>query len=198
MPSDRFARFLPLAGVFAGLLLAAGLTLTYSIPNSETSFEETFSWWKDDRGQHRSPASSSHPWSRSCSSSSGRGCSEACGATPATPGMVRSRWWRDPRRCGVHTHRTARRRGSECGARRPSGSRLCAQPTPFVRLADVQRSVGSRATRYWTRSASQRSAAELACMGDHRPRGNTAHADRLSRVALHSAVVDRRRSLALP
>ena len=53
MPSDRFARFLPLAGVFAGLLLAGGLTLTYSIPSSETSFEETFSWWKDNRGQHQ-------------------------------------------------------------------------------------------------------------------------------------------------
>ena len=55
MPSDRFARFLPLAGVLAGLLLAAGLTLTYSIPNSETSFEETFSWWRDNRGQHQIP-----------------------------------------------------------------------------------------------------------------------------------------------
>ena len=53
MSSDRFARFLPLAGVLAGLLLAAGLTLTYSIPSSETSFEETFSWWEDNRGQHQ-------------------------------------------------------------------------------------------------------------------------------------------------
>ena len=53
MSSDRFARFLPLAGVLAGLLLAGGLTLTYSIPSSETSFEETFSWWKDNRGQHQ-------------------------------------------------------------------------------------------------------------------------------------------------
>ena len=50
MSSDRFARFLPLAGVLAGLLLAGGLTLTYSIPSSETSFEETFAWWKDNRG----------------------------------------------------------------------------------------------------------------------------------------------------
>jgi hypothetical protein len=53
VPSDRFARFLSLAGVFAGLLLAGGLTLTYSIPNSETSFDETFSWWQDNRGQHQ-------------------------------------------------------------------------------------------------------------------------------------------------
>jgi hypothetical protein len=37
----------------AGLLLAGGLTLTYSIPNSETSFNETFSWWHDNRGQHQ-------------------------------------------------------------------------------------------------------------------------------------------------
>src|SRR5215212_1441584 len=50
---DRFDRFLPLAGVLAGLLLAAGLTLTYSIPNSETAFDETFSWWQDNRGQHQ-------------------------------------------------------------------------------------------------------------------------------------------------
>ena len=53
MPSDRFARFLPLAGVLAGLLLAGGLTLTYSIPSSETSFEDTFAWWRDNRGQHQ-------------------------------------------------------------------------------------------------------------------------------------------------
>ena len=53
MDSDRFDRFLPFAGVLAGLLLAAGLTLTYSIPNSETGFEESFSWWKDNRGQHQ-------------------------------------------------------------------------------------------------------------------------------------------------
>ena len=59
MPSDRFARFLPLAGVFAGLLLAGGLTLTYSIPNSETSFDETFSWCQDNRGRHFSGHSSS-------------------------------------------------------------------------------------------------------------------------------------------
>jgi hypothetical protein len=51
--SDRFDRFLPLAGVLAGGLLAAGLTLTYSIPNSETGFNETFSWWHDNRGQHQ-------------------------------------------------------------------------------------------------------------------------------------------------
>ena len=36
-----------------GTLLAGGLTLTYSIPSSETSFEETFSWWQDNRGQHQ-------------------------------------------------------------------------------------------------------------------------------------------------
>lgn len=53
MDSNRFDRFLPLAGVLAGLLLAGGLTLTYSIPNSETSFDETFSWWQDHRGQHQ-------------------------------------------------------------------------------------------------------------------------------------------------
>ena len=29
------------------------LELTYSIPSSETSFEETFSWWRDNRGQHQ-------------------------------------------------------------------------------------------------------------------------------------------------
>ena len=53
MPSDRVSRFLPLAGVLAGLLLAGGLTLTYSIPSSETAFDETFSWWHDNRGQHQ-------------------------------------------------------------------------------------------------------------------------------------------------
>jgi hypothetical protein len=35
------------------MLLTAGLALTYSIPSSETAFDETFSWWQDDRGQHQ-------------------------------------------------------------------------------------------------------------------------------------------------
>lgn len=50
---NRFDRFLPLAGVLAGLFLTAGLVLTYSIPSSETAFDETFSWWQDNRGQHQ-------------------------------------------------------------------------------------------------------------------------------------------------
>jgi hypothetical protein len=51
--SDRFDRFLPLAGVLAGLLLLAGLVLLRNDPSSETGPAETFSYWQDDRGQHQ-------------------------------------------------------------------------------------------------------------------------------------------------
>lgn len=53
MPSTRFERFQPLAGVLSGLLLIAGLALTWGDPSSETGIDETFSYWADDRGQHQ-------------------------------------------------------------------------------------------------------------------------------------------------
>lgn len=53
MASDRFDRFLPLAGVLAGLLLLAGLVLLRNDPSSETGPAETFSYWQDNRGQHQ-------------------------------------------------------------------------------------------------------------------------------------------------
>jgi hypothetical protein len=51
--SDRFDRFLPLAGVLAGLLFFAGLILLRNDPPSETAVAETFSYWQDNRGQHQ-------------------------------------------------------------------------------------------------------------------------------------------------
>ena len=51
--SDRFDRFLPLAGVLAGLLFFVGLVLLRNDPSSETAPAETFSYWKDNRGQHQ-------------------------------------------------------------------------------------------------------------------------------------------------
>ena len=51
--SDRFDRFLPLAGVLAGLLFFAGLILLWDDPPSETAVAETFSYWQDNRGQHQ-------------------------------------------------------------------------------------------------------------------------------------------------
>jgi hypothetical protein len=51
--SDRFDRFLPLAGVLAGLLLLAGLALLRNDPSSETGPAETFSYWHANHGQHQ-------------------------------------------------------------------------------------------------------------------------------------------------
>jgi len=51
--ADRFERLLPLAGVAAGVLLVAGLALTWGDPSSETAFGETVSYWADDRGRHQ-------------------------------------------------------------------------------------------------------------------------------------------------
>ena len=53
MPTSRFERFQPIAGVLAGLLLIAGLALTWGDPSSETSPAETFAWWADNRGRHQ-------------------------------------------------------------------------------------------------------------------------------------------------
>jgi hypothetical protein len=51
--SDRFDRFLPLAGVLAGLLFVGGLILLWDDPPSESAVAETFSYWQDNRGQHQ-------------------------------------------------------------------------------------------------------------------------------------------------
>jgi len=51
--SDRFDRFLPLAGVLAGLLFFVGLVLLWNDPSSEVGPSETFAYWQDDRAQHQ-------------------------------------------------------------------------------------------------------------------------------------------------
>ncbi|MDX6423400.1 MAG: hypothetical protein QOI67_871 [Gaiellaceae bacterium] len=53
MTTDRFDRFLPLAGVLAGLLFVAGLILLWDDPPSEAAVAETFSYWQDNRGKHQ-------------------------------------------------------------------------------------------------------------------------------------------------
>lgn len=53
MVSDRFDRFLPLAGALAGVLFFVGLALLWNDPSSETDPAETFGYWQDDRGQHQ-------------------------------------------------------------------------------------------------------------------------------------------------
>ena len=53
MVSNRFDRFLPPAGVLAGLLLFVGLFLNRSDPSSETGPAETFAYWQADHGQHQ-------------------------------------------------------------------------------------------------------------------------------------------------
>jgi hypothetical protein len=51
--ADRFDRFLPLAGVLAGLLFVAGLIVLWDDPPSEAAVAETFSYWQDNRGRHQ-------------------------------------------------------------------------------------------------------------------------------------------------
>jgi len=51
--SDRFDRFLPFAGVLAGLLFFIALLLLWNDPSSETGPAATFSYWQNDRGQHQ-------------------------------------------------------------------------------------------------------------------------------------------------
>jgi hypothetical protein len=51
--TDRFDRFLPLAGVLAGLLFFVGLVLNRSDPSSETGPADTFAYWHDNRGRHQ-------------------------------------------------------------------------------------------------------------------------------------------------
>jgi hypothetical protein len=51
--SDRFDRFLPLAGVLAGLLFFVGLVLLRDDPPSESAVADTFAYWQNNRGQHQ-------------------------------------------------------------------------------------------------------------------------------------------------
>jgi hypothetical protein len=53
MPSDRFARFLPLAGALAGLIFLTGLIVFRNDPPSESDVAATFDYWSADRGQHQ-------------------------------------------------------------------------------------------------------------------------------------------------
>ena len=53
MGTSRFDRFLPLAGVLAGLLFFVGLFLNRSDPSSETGPADTFAYWHADHGRHQ-------------------------------------------------------------------------------------------------------------------------------------------------
>ncbi len=53
MTAGRFDRFVPLAGVLAGLLFFVGLFLNRSDPSSETGPAETFAYWHADHGRHQ-------------------------------------------------------------------------------------------------------------------------------------------------
>jgi len=53
MTSDRFDRFLPLAGVLAGLLFITGLFLLRDDPSNEAGPAKTFAYWNADKGQHQ-------------------------------------------------------------------------------------------------------------------------------------------------
>ena len=53
MVPNRFDRFLPLAGVLAGLLFIVGLVLNRTDPSSETGPAKTFAYWQANHGQHQ-------------------------------------------------------------------------------------------------------------------------------------------------
>jgi hypothetical protein len=53
MASDRFDRFLPLAGVLAGLLFFSGLFLLRDDPDNEVGPAKTFAYWQADHGMHQ-------------------------------------------------------------------------------------------------------------------------------------------------
>ena len=112
------------------------------------------------------------------------------GVATATPVTVRSRLEVRSSRCGFALIGEPRRCCNERSTRGPSGGR--------VRPANSTRTTGSRSTQRGQRCFSPqdsvhvaRNAAQLVGMGDHRPWGNTGDADRVSRVALHPALVDR-------
>jgi hypothetical protein len=51
--SDRFDRFLPLAGVLAGLMFVAAFIVDRNDPSSETGPAATLAYWQDNRGVHQ-------------------------------------------------------------------------------------------------------------------------------------------------
>ena len=53
MVSDRFDRFLPLAGVLAGLLFGATFIVDRNHPHAEAGPAQTFAYWQDNRGIHQ-------------------------------------------------------------------------------------------------------------------------------------------------
>ncbi len=53
MTPTRFDRFLPLAGILAGLLFLVGLVLNRTDPSSETGPSKTFAYWQDNHGRHQ-------------------------------------------------------------------------------------------------------------------------------------------------
>ena len=53
MESNRFDRFLPVAGLLAGLVFLAALVLLRNDPPSETDAAATFDYWQANRGQHQ-------------------------------------------------------------------------------------------------------------------------------------------------
>ncbi len=53
MGSNRFDRFLPLAGVLAGLLFAVAFVVDRDDPSSETGPARTLAYWQDGRGVHQ-------------------------------------------------------------------------------------------------------------------------------------------------
>lgn len=53
MGSDRFDRFLPLAGVLAGVLFVVAFIVDRNDPSSETGPAKTLAYWQDGRGMHQ-------------------------------------------------------------------------------------------------------------------------------------------------
>ena len=113
--------FLPLARALVGLLFFAGLALTWGDPSSETSPSETFSHWRDNRGQHQISGLLLAPSGRVPARLLRRrtAAATAAGQRRLRPRSGRLRR-RNPRSCGIRTRGHAGSRGDERRPRRPA------------------------------------------------------------------------------
>ena len=197
--SDRFDRFLPIAGVLAGLLFFVGSSCSGERSGERTGPAETYAYWQDDRGQHQIVALLVAPLIAFLLLFFGGGSAAATRAgqrrrRPRLGRVRRSDSWC----CDLRPRRDARRCDDERSPRRRAGNGLHAEPAPLLRLAGMERGVRGDAARGGPRRSPERDAADAACVGDDRHRGVAPHAARVLRIHPRSGVVDRGRGLALP
>ena len=199
MVSDRFDRFLPLAGVLAGLLFFVGLALLWNDPASETGPAETFAYWQDNHGQHQIVAILVAPliaffllffgvalWRRLAQGNGdgGHGSVAFGGSLLAAATFVLVAMLEAAMSNAAH-----------------EGERNTVYTLNQLHSYDwlgVERGVRGDAPRDRPRRSPQRDAADAACVGDDRDRSVAPDAARVLRIHPRARVADRGRGLALP